>query len=89
MSLTTSADNLELELLEADLDELEAAWIDEEFAAIIALNWAGEPPSPTLPGRLPARWPGRGPADPPAQQGCGGPRRLAAARPSRQRSPPR
>lgn len=46
-----------LDTLEDELRDIEAAWIDAEFDAMIAANWEAEPPPPPkMPRRVDRRW---------------------------------
>jgi hypothetical protein len=87
VSPTTSTD-LDEELLDAELGALEQQWVENEFAAIIAASYAGDPVSPDPPGRVPGPWHGKPSTDPPAAHRWSSPRRWAAECRGRQRSPP-
>lgn len=88
MTRTASVDGLESERLDTDVHDWEQAWVDDEFAAIVAANWQGEPPTPTFPGNLPPRWNRPEPWRRPEPRRWPAARRLAPASRGRQRSPP-
>jgi len=85
---TQYADDL-LASFEEEVRTVEAAWIDAEFAAIIAASWdTTPPPPPRTPSGIPARWPDRGPAPPAPLQRWPRPHRAASEGRPTQRSPP-
>jgi len=85
---TQFADDL-LASLEEEVRNVEAAWMDAEFAAIIAAGWdATPPPPPKTPSGIPARWPDRGPGPSAPPQRCPRPHRTALEGHPTQRSPP-
>jgi len=85
---THYADDL-LTSLEDEVRNVDTAWIDAEFAAIIAANWdATPPPPPKTPSGIPARWPATGPRSRALLQRWPRPHRTASAGRRKQRSPP-
>jgi hypothetical protein len=85
---TQYADDL-LASLEEEVRTVEAAWIDAEFAAIIAAGWdATPPPPPKTPSGIPARWPDHGPAPTAPRRRWPHPHRAASEGRATQRSPP-
>ncbi len=82
------ADDL-LASLEEEVRTVEAAWIDAEFAAIIAAGWdATPPPPPKTPSGIPARWPDRRPAPSAPRRRSPRPNRTVSEGRATQRSPP-
>jgi len=85
---TQYADDL-LASLEEEVRNVEAAWFDAEFAAIIAAGWdATPPPPPKTPSGIPAQWPDRGHRPSAPLQRWPRPHRIASEGRPTQRSPP-
>jgi len=85
---TQYADDL-LASLEDEVRNVETAWINAEFAAIIAASWdATPPPPPKTPSGIPARWPDSGPRPSALLRRWPRPHRTASAGRRTQRSPP-
>ena len=79
----------QLASLEDEVRNVEAAWIDAEFAAIIAASWdANPPPPPQPPSGIPARWFDSGSRIPALLQRWPRPHRTASEGRRTQRSPP-
>jgi len=85
---TQHADD-QLASLEDEVRNVEAAWIDAEFTAIIAANWdATPPPPPKTPSGIPARWFDSGSRMPALLLRRPRPHRTASETRTTQRSPP-
>jgi len=85
---TQYADDL-LASFEEEVRNVEAAWIDAEFAAIIAASWdVTPPPPPKMPSGIPARWFHSGPRQSAPLQRWPRPHRTTSAGRRTARSPP-